>query len=98
MRTCDADFQGNLEIVGQSQAIEITAFTNSPGGAAYGVKNLIKTPCEIFHDAASFHALRQKLVSNRGISVPCPGFFSMQRIRAIVFGFILICLPLMGLA
>lgn len=97
MRNIDVVFQENLGDSGGAIPCHdaICEFIRRDRG---WVKKLIKTPCEIFHDAASFHALRQKLVSNQGIPLPCPGFFLMQRIRAIVFGFVLACLPLMSLA
>jgi hypothetical protein len=63
MSKIDIIFQENLARRGQRQSIATTAFTFASDAALRGGKKFIKTACEIFHDAASSHALRQKLVS-----------------------------------
>ena len=54
----------------------VAAFLTDKPGSFITCKNFKKTACEIFHDEATFHALRFKPVSKLvGLVSPCSGDF-----------------------
>ena len=75
MRMVDDDFQKNLGWVIRAEFRVKTAFSCCLNAVKVRVKKIIKTACEIFHDAASSHALRTKLVVKPRDFIPWPGFF-----------------------
>jgi hypothetical protein len=75
MRKIDDDFQRNLGCANRAEFTVKTPFSYCLNERSYSSKKIIKTACEIFHDAASFTRSGQNWFQNRGISFPCPGVF-----------------------
>jgi hypothetical protein len=75
MRNIDVVFQKNLGWAMRAVSTVKTPCLRCLNPRGYRSKKIIKTACENFHDGASFHALRQKLVFKPGDFIPLPGVF-----------------------